>query len=204
MVERHLALFHGDLLDIGCGEKPYEDLLLPRVSSYVGLDHLDTQHSGSRVDVWGDAAALPFGDNEFDTIAAFQVLEHVPEPSKVLVEAYRVLRPGGGIYISTPFMWGLHELPHDYFRYAPAGLHHLVSQAGFIGINVIPVSGYWLMAGLRFSYYVRRFARGPLETLLAPLMSLVQCIALALDFLDHVESDSIGYVTTAAKPLELV
>jgi hypothetical protein len=35
-------------------------------------------------------------------------------------------------------------------------------------------------------------------------MSLVQCIALALDFLDHVESDSIGYVTTAAKPLELV
>jgi SAM-dependent methyltransferase len=198
-VKRHIGLFRGQMLDIGCGEKPYEDLLASRVTGYIGVDHVATQHSASRADVWADATELPFGDEQFDTVAAFQVLEHLPEPLRALREAHRVLRREGRIFISTPFMWGVHEAPHDYFRYTPYGLRHLLERAGFVDIKVESVAGYWFTTGLRFSYYLQRFARGPLFFVMWPVLTVVQVAAILADRVDRVDSDAAGYVTTARR-----
>lgn len=194
-VQRIAELCRGDLLDIGCGQKPYENLLNPYVTRYVGLEHPDTKHPADRVDVWGSATELPFSDQSFDTVVAFQVLEHVEEPHAMLAEAYRVLRPSGLLILTTPFMWGVHEAPRDFYRFTEFGLRHLFERAHFTSIETTAVSGYWVTACLRLSYYLHRFGRGPFKVPLAVVQGVIQLTGMALDRLDRVEGDAAGYVT---------
>jgi SAM-dependent methyltransferase len=199
-VRRNAIHCHGDLLDVGCGEKPYEAIIRRYVRSYTGLDHLDTLHS-HRADVWGDAMALPFDDLSFDTVVMFQVLEHLPEPATALLEAHRVLRSGGLILVTTPFMWGLHEQPLDFYRYTPFGLEHLLRKAGFDDITIEQVGGYWLTAGLRFSYYLQAWASGAWwrRYLVPPFQHAAQFVAATLNHFDDSDTDATGYTTRAWK-----
>jgi len=116
----------GRILDIGCGQKPYEGVALDRVTARIGFD----VEANPSADVHGDATSLPFGANEFDTVLCTQVLEHVAEPQAVFKEVSRVLKPGGLLILTAPQYWELHEEPHDYFRYTFFGLQHLLSIAG--------------------------------------------------------------------------
>ena len=60
-----------------------------------------------------------------------QVLEHIFTPADFLAEIHRVLRPGGSLLLTTPFVWDEHEQPHDFARYSSFGLHAVLEQAGF-------------------------------------------------------------------------
>jgi len=60
--------------------------------------------------------AIPFKDNVFDTVICTQVIEHVPRPWLVVHEIYRVLKEGGHLLLSTPFLYPYHLEPRDYFR----------------------------------------------------------------------------------------
>lgn len=193
-------LCHGELLDVGCGEKPYEDLIGPHVTRYVGFDHPATQHSREKVDVWGSADRLPFEDDSFDTVVTFQVLEHVEEPSAMVGEAFRVLRPGGLFIVTTPFMWGIHEEPRDFYRYTEYGLRHLLTSAGFADVEVRATSGVWVMLGLRFSYFLEPYSRSGWRPLVIFLQVAAQAVGAALDRAFRVETDTVGYVTTAKAP----
>jgi SAM-dependent methyltransferase len=199
---RLAPLCRGELLDIGCGNKPYEDLIRPHVTRYVGLDHPDTLHSHDTVDVWGTATDLPFPDGSFDTVVAFQVLEHVEEPGTMVREAFRVLRPGGVFIVTTPFMWGVHEAPRDFYRYTEYGLRHLLSTAGFTEIEIEAQSGVWMMLGLRFSYFLEPWEQSRWRPIVVPLELLAQRIGARLDRAFRVETDTVGYVTVARVPAE--
>jgi SAM-dependent methyltransferase len=84
------------------------------------------------IDIVGDIQNMTTIDaGTFDTVYSSQVLEHVPDPLKALQEIYRVLVPGGHAIVSVPLFNGLHEEPHDYFRYTPYGLKYLMEKAGF-------------------------------------------------------------------------
>jgi ubiquinone/menaquinone biosynthesis C-methylase UbiE len=50
----------------------------------------------------GDATDLPFEDRSFDAVTRFDLLEHVPDDRQAVREAFRVLRPGGALLVSTP------------------------------------------------------------------------------------------------------
>ncbi len=104
-------------LDIGCANSPYSRLFPKR----VGLDVAP----GAGVDVVADAHALPFEDATFDQILCTEVLEHLHTPSQAITEMRRVLKPGGRIILTTRFVFPLHDVPHDYFRYTKYGLKHL-------------------------------------------------------------------------------
>jgi SAM-dependent methyltransferase len=197
---RLAPLAHGELLDVGCGTKPYEELFRPYASRYVGLEHPATRHGREKIDVWGKAEALPFPDGSFDTVVAFQVLEHCEEPATVLGEMRRVLRPGGVVMVTTPFLWGVHEAPRDFYRYTSYGLEHLFAKAGFNRVRVEAVCGFWATIGLRFSYYLQRFRRGRMWVLIAPVQTFVQAFAAVADRIDRVERDTAGYVTVASRP----
>lgn len=82
------AVASGETLDIGCGNKPYQNFFKDKSSAYVGCDVV--QSSDKKVDVICEAGALKFNDNHFNTAFTTQVLEHVDDPYKMLTEAHRV------------------------------------------------------------------------------------------------------------------
>ena len=100
----------GLLLDIGCGQRPYQQLLLRHASSYLGLEYDRGRYQSSPPDVWGTALSLPLRSESVDTVVAFQVLEHVPEPARLFVESSRVLKPGGCLIVAAPHIWGVPEV----------------------------------------------------------------------------------------------
>lgn len=131
-VRRYAGQLQGDVMDFGCGSKPYQRLFA-HCASYTGVDLAVSghDHASSRVDVFYDGRTLPFPDGHFDSIVAFEVLEHVFTPDETLAELLRVLKPGGKLLVSVPFGWNEHEVPYDFARYTSFGLVHILQKAGF-------------------------------------------------------------------------
>src|SRR5690349_5077202 len=123
------------LLDVGAGEQPYRELF--GHLDYVTTDWSNSVHPGARqVDIVAPADNLPIEEGSFDAVVCTQVLEHVSEPLDVLSELFRVLRPGGCLYLTVPLAWEEHEAPYDFFRYTRFGLEHLLAGAGFRDVRV--------------------------------------------------------------------
>ncbi len=120
----------GRLLDIGCGCKPYQKLVV--ASEYIGMEY-DTESArlNGAADVYYKNAGFPFPDESFDSALCTQVLEHVFDARTLLFEICRVLKPNGRLLITTPFIWDEHEQPHDYMRYTSYGLKRLLADSGF-------------------------------------------------------------------------
>ena len=187
----------GRLLDVGCGNRPYQTIFMSYVSHYIGLER--DQNRYAKVDVWGDALTLPFADGVFDTVLSNQVLEHVPEPQLALTEAARVLKDGGYLILTAPHIWELHEVPHDYFRFTPYGLRYLAEKAGFEIVSIEALAGFWVTAGARFCYYLARFDRHLFRPFVRMLFLLIQLGALFLDRLHCVESEAWNFLMIAQK-----
>jgi ubiquinone/menaquinone biosynthesis C-methylase UbiE len=185
----------GRVLDVGSGQRPYAEFF----AEYTGLEIDRVRYAETPADVWGSALALPFGDQSFETILSSQVLEHVPEPWQMVEEMARVLKPGGHLILTAPHIWGLHEVPHDYFRFTCYGLEYLARRAGLEPIEVLPMAGYWVTAGVRFCYYLKRFERGIFKPLVRLLYAVVQLEAWALDRIHRVESDTWNYLLVARR-----
>jgi SAM-dependent methyltransferase len=110
-----LPLFRGTVLDVGCGHMPYKNFLLAspsRVTNYIGLDLAGGPYC-NRPDLTWDGNQLPLPDNAVNCALATEVLEHCPDPGNVLREMNRVLKPGGWVLITVPFLWPLHDVPYD-------------------------------------------------------------------------------------------
>ncbi|XXX74428.1 class I SAM-dependent methyltransferase [Sorangium sp. So ce134] len=149
----------GRLLDVGCGDKPYEHLFLPHVVEYLGVEHEATfgataAISRGKADVLYDGERLPFPDASFDTVLSVQVLEHTPRPGALVAEMARVLRPGGLLILSAPFSFRLHEEPHDYFRFSPHGLRALCGRAGLTVEEICPHGSLWSLLGHKVNSYL--------------------------------------------------
>ena len=151
---------HGRLLDVGCGNKPYESFFLPYVTEYLGIEHEATFSAtaaglqGTRPDLTYDGQRLPFPDGSFDTVLNVQVLEHTPRPRALMAEMARVLRPGGLLIALAPFQFRLHEQPHDYFRYSSHGLRHLCDDAGLEVVEIRAQGGLWSVIGHKLNSYL--------------------------------------------------
>ena len=194
------AYARGRLLDVGCGTRPLLAVFTPWVSHYWGVDTGRGRYRATPPQAWASALDLPFAAATFDTVYAAQVLEHVPEPARMVTEMARVLRAGGYLILTAPLMWGVHEEPHDYFRFTGHGLAHLAQQAGLRPVVVQALAGYWVTAGARFCHYLAQFEKLGLRWVLAPVYTAVQLLALALDRLHRIEGDAWNFLLVAAKP----
>lgn len=121
----------GNLLDVGCGSKPYQTIF--KVDYYTGLD-IDsplTRERGIADDLY-DGNKFPYANDSFDSVLCNQVLEHVFNPNEFLQEINRVLKKGGKLLLTVPFVWDEHEQPYDYARYSSFGLSALLEKNGFV------------------------------------------------------------------------
>ncbi|HEY8929510.1 MAG TPA: class I SAM-dependent methyltransferase [Mucilaginibacter sp.] len=137
----------GKLLDIGCGNKPYQDVL-NNISEYTGCDIV--QSSDRKVDIICAANHIPLAEEKFDTVISTQTIEHVEDHQGLINEAYRLLKTDGYFILSGPLYWPLHEEPYDFFRFTKHGLTYLLKNAGFRVIEIHSNGGKWSVAGQAF------------------------------------------------------
>jgi len=201
-VSRYFARRPNRLVDIGCGAKPFKELLAPYITEHVGVDHRNTLHNKSDIDIFGTAYQIPEAEASFDFAICTAVLEHLEEPEHALREAFRVLKPDGIAIYSVPFIWHLHEEPRDFYRFSKYGLRYLFEKTGFEILELEALSGFWVTFGQLFVYNLYRFNRGPLRWFrLIDLMGLViQAAAYGMNRLDKTEEWTWMYMIVAKKP----
>lgn len=165
----------GKTLDVGCGTKPYEKFF--HATKYIGLE-IDTTLNRERkkADVYYAGEKFPFNDKEFDSVVTNQVFEHVFNPDNFLSEINRVLKNGGTLLLTVPFVWDEHEQPYDYARYSSFAIAHLFQRYGFSIISHYKsVNDVRVLAQLMNGYLYKKTLRFPLVRKLTTvfLMSLI-------------------------------
>lgn len=172
-IEKTLPQLKGDLLDIGCGKLPYKDYILKNseVKRYVGLEieNALVYDKNVKPDYTWDGRNMPFESNYFDCAFATEVLEHCPDPRIVLNEVLRVLKPGGIFFFTVPFLWNLHEVPNDEYRYTPFSMERLLRTSGFSEISVVATGGWHASMAQMTGLWLRR---APMNNKLRKILSL--------------------------------
>lgn len=149
----------GKLLDAGCGEKPYSLLYERLVEEGTGCDVKTCVHDQQAIDVFASVDCLPFQDEAFDTILCTNVLEHVAEAGDGFRELSRCLKHEGFLILSVPFLYPLHEAPHDYYRYTFYGLRHQMEINGLEIKKAVPLGGPGFLAAVYAHLFVTKMIR---------------------------------------------
>lgn len=117
------------VLNVGASGEVGSRLSRALTQNNTGIELISTDIDPERnPDIVCDVCDMPFPDNSFDAVFLIEVLEHVHNPPKALSEIYRVLKPGGTLIFSVPFVFPLHDRPGDYFRYTKYGLKLLLND----------------------------------------------------------------------------
>lgn len=137
-VREHGAEYRGKILDLGAGSTASYLRYLP-----AGLDITSTDLEGkSGIDKAVDLnSPLPFTDESFDTVFLFNVLYILEDRIATLREIRRVLKRGGKLYLSSPFISPEIPEPHDYCRLTNEGLEKECKQSGFSSVTVERIGG---------------------------------------------------------------
>lgn len=139
-----------EIIDIGGGLRalktagnrydPENEYLRPFIEkkSYKILDPVPDYNP----DIVGDIQNLPFDNNSVEAIICIAVLEHVENPILAFSEMYRVLKPGGKLFVSVPFLYYYHAEKGyygDYWRFTEDSLKMMTKH--FSKVQIMPVRG---------------------------------------------------------------
>jgi SAM-dependent methyltransferase len=200
----------GLVLDIGCNDRWVEKSLSPGCR-YIGIDYLVTGRDiyGSRPDIYADASTLPIADASIDTVLILDVVEHLSKPREALNEISRVLRPNGRLLLEMPFLYPIHDAPHDYQRFTAHGLVREMEAVGLRVDSLVPSIGAAETAGLVSCLTVSGMAVQILQkrsfgVLLLPMLALsipiINIVAWSLGrLLPSWDAVAAGYRLTATK-----
>lgn len=145
VAKKFCPLLKGNVLDIGCGDKPYKHLLY-NSSKYFSMEYSDISQ---KPDLFGDVNRLPFKNTAFDAILFNEVIEHIPNPTKGIEEIYRVLKKDGKLFLTAPMYWRLHYSPQDYFRFTNHGLTYILENNNFHILEIERMGGFFSLVFIR-------------------------------------------------------
>ncbi len=173
-------------------------------------------HKSKHIDVFADLnKPLPLASSSADCILSTSVLEHISEPELLFSEMSRILKNGGHLILSVPFLYHIHEEPDDFFRYTKFGLEKLSKDAGF---EIVFLRHYGSAAGVMVDVFskiihaavsgMRRFVpkiiSSPIKLVVVACLRLFQYICfiifkqrlvlLLLDRLNLSDKIPLGYV----------
>ncbi len=170
---------------------------------YKSVDWDASPHAGAPDLVADLNQPLPIADRTADYIFCWSVLEHLKNPAQFLAEACRVTRAGGKLVLQVPFMWQVHEAPHDYYRFTPFGLTYLLSNAGFRDIVIVAQSGVATTLVMKSLYQLRRVTQFPVLRLICHSFYFVTIplyiVAASLDILTKSAGETSGFIVTARR-----
>jgi SAM-dependent methyltransferase len=169
----------GCVLDAGAGRLTYAPRLRQAAREVISLDRYRVKDG---LNILSDLSELPLAGGSFNSVFCSQVLEHVPDPSQVLSELARILKPGGTLLLSVPHLAYLHNEPHDYYRYTEFGLKHLLGASGFE------------IQEIRWSGGVLSFMGHMPSTLIVNLAWGIPVIFPAVSFLNRIWSRGIAWL----------
>lgn len=192
---RAVPYLTGRMLDAGCGQQRYKDIF--RFESYVGVEYDDK----FKPDVVADLRHLPFDDNEFDSILNNQVLEHIDDTHAVMSELTRVLKPGGYLCITVPFIGRLHGEPHDYWRMTEHGIRYLFRRHGLEEVEILNMGGFFTTQMFLWQFWIwERLARFKvLRAIRAGIMYVTNPMMLLVHKLDRDRSTPFNYLAIGRK-----
>lgn len=181
--QRHRLI--GTLLDVGCGQMPYKPVLIRpagNATQYIRLDLADNEVHCNEPDIVWNNGVIPLDDSSVDSAILTEVLEHCPDPEAVLFEVFRVLRPGGFLFLTVPYLWPLHEVPYDNYRYTPFSLKRHLEMSGFSDVDLNATGGWDASLAQMIGLWVRRRPLGFLQrTLLSILLYPLYLLLLHRD-----------------------
>ena len=209
------------ILDAGAGSCPYRDYFTH--CEYKSQDFADLkgeQLSGGKygkIDYVSDILSIPVEESSFDAILCSEVLEHLPDPVRVIYEFSRILKNGGKLIITAPLGSGIHQDPYHYYGgYTPYWYRKFLEEAGFKNVLVEENAGSLQACGqesMRFIQLSRPFKMNmplwaeliwlPCWLLLAPIMGIVAPISgHMLKRFDKDQRFTVGYHVTAIKSIK--
>lgn len=124
---KQLPKMRGKLLDVGCGNGPFKYLVDRNHCQYIGIDIAGAgnfDYNNSEIIIF-DGENIPFEDNSYENIICTEVIEHLPNPEKIISEMYRVLKVNGICIVTIPWSARVHFAPYDFCRYTPYKLQLL-------------------------------------------------------------------------------
>ena len=206
------------ILDVGAGSCPYRKYFSHcdyHTQDVAQLLPGQLRHGGyGDIDYISDATSIPVSDKSFDVVLCTEMLEHHPEPIRVVNELARVLKPGGILLLTAPLGSGIHQEPYHYYGgYTPYWYQRFLAQAGFKDITVTPNAGFfrfYAQESLRFlqlsnPVYIKanvllRLLWAPVWLILLPIQGLlIPLIGLALDPWDRERRFTVGYHVKAIR-----
>jgi SAM-dependent methyltransferase len=203
--KKNLKTLSGNILDIGCGNKPYSLWFdQAKIIQYIGLDVIESPE----VDVVvKPAERWPFKDGSFDCIMMTQTLEHLENPNHTLAELKRVLKPEGVLVLTVPFIYPVHGEPYDFKRYTTYGLNQLFSKDFHLkevkGVGKLgSVLATLLLTNIENNLnltFAGRIAKGLLLPLWVLFSFLVNIVCLPLNWIDCSSSHYCNSCVLAVK-----
>lgn len=206
------------VLDVGAGSCPYRIKFSHCeyfAQDFVALNGAQLRHGGyGSIDYVCDAMNIPVPDSSFDVVLCTEMLEHVPEPIKVIKEFARILRPGGVLLLTAPLGSGIHQEPyHFYGGFTLYWYERFLAEFGFSHIQVEANGGFFRHFGqesLRLILMVRdaisdfpivaKLICFPLWIMFVPFFGLlIPGLCIGLDRFDKNKKFTVGYHVKAMR-----